>query len=88
MTDPASILAIISGISGVVIALVTARNTVTQAQLRSLQETIETLQSENRRLRERVTELEKENDSLRRELDEIRDGQRRKRKPQAGDEQP
>jgi cell division protein FtsB len=85
MTDPASILAIISGISGVIIALVTARNGVTQTQLKSLQETIETLQAENRRLRERVTELEKENDSLRAELDEIRNNQRRpqtRRKPE------
>ena len=85
MTDPASILAIISGISGVIIALVTARNSVTQTQLKSLQETIGTLQAENRRLRDRVTELERENDSLRAELDEIRNNQRRpqtRRKPE------
>lgn len=58
MTDIATIIGLISGVSGVMIALFTARSSVSKTELDSLRATIIGLQAENERLRKRLNDIE------------------------------
>lgn len=82
MTDIATIIGLISGVSGVMIAIFTARSSVSKTELdslrntiTSLQATITTLQGENGRLIKRLCEIEdaavKKDNTIRAQASEI-----------------
>jgi predicted nuclease with TOPRIM domain len=63
MEITAIIIALITGIGGLVTGIITARSAATKAELESLRQTIVGLQDENARLRVRVSELEARNEA-------------------------
>ena len=84
--EPASIIALCTGLAGLITAIVTARSSVSKSQISDMEETVETvskafgtLKTMNEMLQGEVKQLRAENEELREELKTLKNENNRLR---------